>query len=145
MANAAMTALLAAALLAAACSKELPEAEPTPAPQEGTQAVAAAEPELDPVSGLKMTGDWVLVRASCTACHSGKQITQQRGTADQWLSMIRWMQDKQKLWQFDPITEGKIVAYLAENYPPNPAQRRAALPADLMPPNPYATVADTAP
>ena len=145
VANAAIAALLAAALLLAACSKEQAEAEAPAEPSPERQAETIAEPELDPVSGLKMTGDWVLVRASCTACHSGKQITQQRGTVDQWISMIRWMQDKQKLWQFDPITEGKIVAYLAENYPPNPAQRRAALPAALMPPNPYATVADTAP
>jgi hypothetical protein len=139
--NAAIALLSGAALFTAACSKEQPEAELPAEPQ----AAVSAEPELDPISGLKMTGDWVLVRASCTACHSGKQITQQRGTADQWLSMIRWMQEKQKLWQFDPVTEGKIIAYLAENYPPNPAQRRAALPAALMPPNPYATVADTAP
>ena len=43
-----------------------------------------------------------------------------------------------KLWQFDPVTEGKIIAYLAENYPPKASQRRAALAPDLMPPNPYA-------
>ena len=65
------------------------------------------------------------------------RITQQRGTAEQWLSMIRWMQKKQNLWQFDPVTEEKIVSYLAENYPPGRSQRRAALAPDLMPPNPY--------
>ena len=84
-----------------------------------------------------MAENWELVRAACTACHSAKQITQQRGTAEQWLSMIRWMQKKQNLWEFDPATEGKIVAYLAANYPPSAAQRRAALSPDLMPPNPY--------
>ena len=144
-ANSALAALAAVALLLAACSQEQPDAEAPAAPTAAARAAATTEPELDPVSGLKMTGDWVTVRAACTACHSGKQITQQRGTADQWLSMIRWMQEKQKLWEFDEVTEAKIIAYLAENYPPDPAQRRAALPADLMPPNPYATVAETTP
>ena len=84
-----------------------------------------------------MTGDWEVVRAACTACHSAKLITQQQGTAKQWLTMIRWMQKKQNLWQFDPVTEEKIINYLAENYPPGDAQRRAALPPDMLPPNPY--------
>jgi hypothetical protein len=100
-------------------------------------AVAAVEPGIDPVSGLIMTGDWQLVRGACTACHSGKQITQQRGTAEQWLAMIRWMQEKQNLWQFDPVTEEKIINYLAENYPPRRSQRRAPLTGDQLPPNPY--------
>jgi len=84
-----------------------------------------------------MTGDWELVRGNCTACHSAKLITQQRGTAQQWLTMIRWMQKTQNLWQFDPGTEERIVSYLAENYPPDAARRRAAIPPNLMPANPY--------
>ena len=128
-----VTAVLLALLLGA-CGKEAPPAPTEPVP---TPDVATAEPQLDPVSGLKMTGDWEIVRANCVACHSGKLITQQRGTAEQWLSMIRWMQKKQNLWQFDPVTEEKIVNYLAENYPPGRSQRRAALAPDLMPPNPY--------
>ena len=126
------TALACVLLLPACAGDDAPPAAPGP-------EIAAAPDELqvDPVSGLIMAGDWQLVRAACTACHSGKQITQQRGTAEQWLSMIRWMQKKQNLWEFDPVTEGKIVAYLAENYPPRAAQRRAALSAELMPPNPY--------
>ena len=100
----------------------------------------AAEPELDAFSGLKMAGDWELVRNNCVACHSPKLITQQRGSAAQWLSMIRWMQKKQNLWQFDSDTESRIIAYLAEYYPPAKERRRAAIPRDLMPPNPYAPV-----
>ena len=94
--------------------------------------------DLDPMSGLKMTGDWEIVRANCIACHSPKLITQQRGSAAQWLNMIRWMQAKQNLCQFDADTEDKIVSYLADNYPPQDDRRRAAIPPDLMPPNPYA-------
>ena len=99
---------------------------------------AAAEPELDSATGLKMTGDWELVRNNCVACHSPKLITQQRGTESNWLSIIRWMQATQNLWQFDPDTEARIVHYLAENYPPDASRRRAAIPRSLMPPNPYA-------
>ena len=98
----------------------------------------AAEPALDPATGLKMTGDWELVRSNCVACHSARLITQQSGTEAHWLSLIRWMQKKQNLWQFEPETEKKIIGYLAANYPPQADRRRASIPPDLMPPNPYA-------
>ena len=101
----------------------------------------AADVELDPLTGLKMAGDWEVVRNNCIACHSPKLITQQSGSATQWLNMIRWMQKKQNLWQFDPETEKKIISYLAENYPPQEDRRRAPVPPDLMPPNPYAPAA----
>jgi len=100
--------------------------------------VAAQEVELDAYTGLKMGDNWELVRNNCIACHSPKLITQQRGSEAQWLNMIRWMQARQNLWQFDPATESKIIAYLASNYPPQEDRRRAAIPPDLMPPNPYA-------
>ena len=99
--------------------------------------VAAEETQLDPLTGLKMAGDWEVVRNNCTACHSPRLITQQSGSRAQWLSMIRWMQKKQNLWQFDPAVEEKIISYLADNYPPQADRRRAPIPPDLMPPNPY--------
>lgn len=102
--------------------------------------LAAQQPEIDEATGLNKTGDWELVRANCIACHSPRLITQQRGTESQWLAIIRWMQATQNLWQFDPDTEHKIIAYLAENYPPSADRRRAAIPRELMPPNPYAPV-----
>jgi mono/diheme cytochrome c family protein len=98
----------------------------------------AEDVPVDPFSGLKMTGDWQVVLGNCIACHSPKLITQQRGTRQQWLTMIRWMQKKQNLWQFTPEVEDKILTYLEENYPPREDQRRAAIPPDLMPPNPLA-------
>ena len=104
----------------------------------------ADEAQLDAFTGLKMTGDWELVRNNCIACHSPRLITQQRGTKAQWLGMIRWMQKKQNLWQFDPEVEQRIISYLAENYAPGEDRRRAAIPSDLMPPNPYATPAPPA-
>ena len=101
-------------------------------------ATAAQEPELDTFTGFKMTGDWELVRNNCIACHSAKLITQQSGSKGQWLKLIRWMQAKQNLWQFDPDTETRIITYLADNYPPQADRRRAAITPELMPPNPYA-------
>jgi hypothetical protein len=103
-----------------------------------TSQLRAQEVEIDSLTGLKMNENWELVRNNCIACHSLKLVTQQRGTATQWLAIIRWMQDKQNLWQFDPDTESKIINYLAETYPPREDQRRAAVPPQLMPPNPYA-------
>jgi len=100
--------------------------------------VVADDPKLDPYTGLKMTGDWEVVRNNCIACHSARLITQQQGSADHWLHLIRWMQATQNLWQFEPQVEQKIVTYLAENYPPQADRRRAPIPRDLMPPNPYA-------
>jgi len=106
----------------------------------GTIAPAAAdEPELDAFTGLRKTGDWELVRNNCVACHSAKLITQQRGTKEQWLTMIRWMQKSQNLWQFDPDTEARIITYLAENYPPSEQRRRPPIPPELLPPNPYSS------
>ena len=130
-----LTTLLFLALALAACTKEAPTEAPASAPE----AVIAAEAAIDPATGFKMTGDGELVRGNCTACHSAKLITQQRGTAKQWLTMIRWMQKTQNLWQFDAGTEERIVSYLAENYPPDAARRRAAIPPNLMPANPYST------
>lgn len=132
--RAALAISIACALLVTGCTRD-----EAPAAHDATTGTVATTGEvpIDPVSGLRMADNWELVRAACTACHSARQITQQRGTAEQWLSMIRWMQKKQNLWEFDPAVEEKIVAYLAENYPPRASQRRAALAPDLMPPNPY--------
>jgi cytochrome c5 len=125
--------LSASLLLVSACSKEAPPTNPEVAPE----PAAIAKPARDPVTGLKMAGDWEIVRANCVACHSSRLIIQQRGSAQQWLTMIRWMQKKQNLWVFDPDTESKIINYLAEYYPPSEERRRAAIPPELMPPNPY--------
>lgn len=82
--------------------------------------------------------DSVLVRAHCSGCHSLSLVTQQCATEEQWLDLIRWMQAKQNLWQFEPEIEARIIAYLARHFGPRDRQRRAALTADQLPPNPYA-------
>ena len=141
----AITALVFLSLLMLSACSEEPVAETTQAVEktpveEPPVAVSEAIVQIDPVTGFKMNGDWELVRAHCTGCHSSRLVTQQRGTAQQWLAMIRWMQKKQNLWQFDTTTENRIITYLSENYPPDEARRRAAIPHELMPPNPYSTV-----
>jgi hypothetical protein len=105
----------------------------------------AGEADVDALTGLKIADGWEQVRANCIACHSPKLITQQRGTAAHWLSLIRWMQQKQNLWEFPPDVETTIVNYLATNYPPQADRRRAAIPPGLMPPNPYAPAPTTTP
>jgi hypothetical protein len=104
----------------------------------GALSALADEPAIDEFTGLKIDEGWEQVRANCMACHSSLIITQQRGTAAQWLAMIRWMQEKQNLWQFEPAVEAAIVSYLADNYPPQDDRRRAAIPLDQLPPNPFA-------
>jgi len=94
--------------------------------------------EKDPQSGFIIDKDWALVKAHCTVCHSAKQVTAQRGTRQSWLEAIRWMQETQGLWRFDPATEDKILTYLAKNYPPSASHRRIPLAPSLRPVNPYA-------
>ena len=95
------------------------------------QAVA----ETDETTGLIVAPGWQQVRAHCGGCHSHALVTQQRADRQTWLSMIRWMQETQNLWQFQPEIEEQILSYLAENYPPQPNRRRAPIPATLMPGN----------
>ena len=105
-------------------------------------AVIAADFQAYPIdksSGLVMAPGWEAVKGNCTACHSAKFITGQRGDRETWQSMIRWMQSTQGLWQIPSETESTILDYLATNYPPNKSSRRSNLPINLMPtaPNRY--------
>ena len=94
--------------------------------------------EIDALTGLPKNPGWELVRANCIACHSSKLITQQRGDAERWVDVIRRMQASQNLWEFDPDVERQIIDYLATSFPPSSDSRREGLPAQLMPPNPFA-------
>lgn len=95
--------------------------------------------EIDKASGLIVSPGWETVKANCTVCHSAKFITWQRGDRDTWLSMIRWMQQTQGLWQLPPATETVILDYLATNYPPGKASRRKNLPPSALPVVPSGT------
>lgn len=99
------------------------------------------EAPLDPATGMKMAEGWELVRTHCTVCHSPQQYLRQKGTASTWTDTIRWMQGSAGLWPLDPATEKTIVTYLASNYGPDAVFRRAPIPGNLLPPNPYTTEA----
>jgi hypothetical protein len=83
--------------------------------------------KIDETTGLIVSEHLNLVIANCTGCHSSKLITQFHTDRQGWLEKIRWMQQKQKLWDLGE-SEPKILDYLAKNYPPSEkVNRRAAL------------------
>ena len=87
----------------------------------------------DKETGLVISSGWDLVRTHCGSCHSHKLVTSQRADRQTWLSMIRWMQETQNLWDFDSTTENTILDYLAREYPPNFNRRRQPVLPNLMP------------
>ena len=89
--------------------------------------------EIDEVTGLIKNPGWEQVRAHCGGCHSHALVTSQRADRKTWLDIIRWMQETQNLWQFEPQIEAQILDYLAMNYPPSADRRRAPIPPSLMP------------
>lgn len=93
----------------------------------------ASKVQIDKETGLKIAPGMEVVKANCTACHSAKFITLQRGDRETWSSMIKWMQDTQGLWQFDAKTEDTILTYLETNYAPNEASRRPNLESKHLP------------
>ncbi|MBR9829701.1 MAG: hypothetical protein GYB41_13855 [Oceanospirillales bacterium] len=97
-------------------------------------AIAA---EKDPDTGLILADGWEVVRSNCTACHSAGLVTQNSGSRNYWLGLIRWMQATQNLWQFDAATEKTILDYLSTHYGVKEGARRQPLPREFMPVNPY--------
>lgn len=89
--------------------------------------------DIDNSSGLIKSPGWEQVRVHCGGCHSHALVTSQRADRNTWLDIIRWMQETQNLWQFQPEVESQILDYLATNYPPQPNQRRAPISPGLMP------------
>ncbi len=106
----------------------------------GANSTEVLTGKFDPDSGLAIDKHWQLVKAHCSACHSPRLVTQNRGSRQTWLAMIRWMQDSQGLWAFDPATETAILDYLEKNYAPSAVHRRAPIKRSLMPVNPYGKV-----
>ncbi len=75
-------------------------------------------------SGLVVAEGFQTVKATCTACHSGQLVTQNRATREGWEEMIRWMQRTQGLWDLGE-QEPVILDYLATHYAPQEIGRRA--------------------
>jgi hypothetical protein len=105
-------------------------------------ADSPASQETDPDSGMIIADGWEIVKANCTPCHSARLVTQNHGSRARWEYLIRWMQDTQGLWQFQPEMEDTILDYLAEHYGPKKDARRAPLLPSQLPDNPYATESD---
>lgn len=87
----------------------------------------AEEKEIDKETGLIIAPGFEEVKKTCTVCHSPMLVTQNKANREGWLEMIRWMQDKQGLWELEPELENAILDYLAANYGPTAAYRRAPL------------------
>ncbi|QTN40025.1 monoheme cytochrome C [Cryomorphaceae bacterium] len=94
--------------------------------EESTDAVEKIEEGIHVATGLVYDERFEIVRASCTACHSAKLITQNRMSRENWKKTIVWMQETQKLWDLGP-NEDKILDYLAEYYAPKDFGRRKNL------------------
>jgi len=77
-------------------------------------------------TGFIVDDNWEIVRATCTACHSAKLVTQNHADREGWTKMIRWMQKTQELWDLGD-NEPLILDYLAKNYAPQKKGRRARL------------------
>lgn len=103
----------------------------------GLSATTVQAAETDPATGFIIAPGWETVRNSCIACHSAGLVTQNSGDREHWLSLIRWMQDSQGLWPFDPATEETILEYLSTYYGVKKGGRRLPLTADQLPVNPY--------
>lgn len=98
----------------------------------GGSALALQPPST---AGLADSEGVETVAQHCTICHSSALITQNRASREGWLTMIRWMQEKQGLWPLGDA-EAVILDYLEANYSPEFRGRRAPLDPDLMPSGP---------
>ncbi|WP_051234114.1 hypothetical protein [Halomonas halocynthiae] len=105
-------------------------------------AASQSTPETDPDSGMVIAENWQVVKANCSACHSIKLVTQNHGSRAHWEYLIRWMQDTQGLWEFQPEMEDNILDYLATYYGPKSDARRAPLLPSQRPKNPYDSDSD---
>lgn len=103
----------------------------------GLSTAPAWAAEQDPHTGFIIAPGWETVRNNCIACHSASLVTQNSGSREHWLSLIRWMQQTQGLWAFDDSTEDTILTYLSSNYGPKQDARRPQLRAEQRPENPY--------
>jgi hypothetical protein len=140
------TLLLGALLVGAAgCGDSDPTAERTGDASAAEPTLDAQGRELVPGLGLVKAPGYELVATRCVRCHGPRQFLQQRGDRETWLGMIRWMQREHGLESFPPEVEDGILDYLSTHYAPGRASRRAPLPAELLPPNPYAPATGGAP
>ncbi len=102
----------------------------------GLAQTARAAQETDRVAALAPAGDWQLVQAHCTECHSALLIAQNAGNREVWRSRIVWMREAQGMAELDAEVEERILDYLVAHYGPRRTARRTPLAAHLLPENP---------
>lgn len=73
--------------------------------------------EIDPKSGLRIDadGNWKLIKASCSVCHSERLLTQQQLDRENWSKSIKRMQTQENLWDLGD-NESKVLDYLSTYY-----------------------------
>jgi len=81
---------------------------------------------IDQESGLVIDHGLTVVKAHCSTCHSAKLVAQNHFSREGWLEVIRWMQEKQNLWDLGE-QEKVILDYLEKNYAPNKVGKRKKL------------------
>jgi len=73
---------------------------------------------IDVETGLIAEDNFMLVKSTCTACHSSDLILQSAFNRETWIEKIRWMQRTQKLWDLGE-SEDPILDYLEKYYGPD--------------------------
>lgn len=74
-------------------------------------------------TGLRALKNYELAIQHCTACHSTDLIFSIKLSQKDWLETIRWMQQKQNLWDLGK-DEAPLIAYLATAYGRDTTQGR---------------------
>lgn len=80
-----------------------------------TAQLPTAEPMDQATEILKIDRGLEVVRAHCSGCHSLALVAQNRMSRKGWQNTIRWMQEKQGLWDLGEA-EAVILDYLERNY-----------------------------
>lgn len=84
---------------------------------------------IDGESGLVIDHGFSVIKAQCGSCHSTKLVAQNNLSRQGWLELIRWMQDKQNLWDLGD-QESIVLDYLEKNFGPKNNGRRKKLEID---------------
>ena len=72
---------------------------------------------LDPVLAADKAGNWKLVRAHCTSCHSSQIFKNLRLSRRDWRDVIKRMQAEEGMWELGE-SEPKVLDYLETYFGP---------------------------
>lgn len=69
-----------------------------------------------------------MVSETCTACHSGRLVLQNKMSRERWDETLTWMQQKHNLPEFDLDDRNKILDYLEYALSPKSIKSMDGLP-----------------